>query len=222
MLAEAIPSTLLLTFSSLLIGIVLGCSLGLLSALWPQSWIDNVIRSFTALFAAMPVFWTGVVLLVIFSFGLHLFPSIGGDGIRGLVLPAFSLGLASAGVLARVARTSLLEVSNEPFHLMLRAKGMPRWRIVGLHASRSALLPVLAMAGLQLGEALAGAVVTETVFSRVGVGRVLVSAIVNKDYPVVQGVMLVIATGMVLVNLVVDVSQAAIDPRIRSGRLVTA
>ena len=222
MLAEAIPSTLILTFSSLLIGIVLGCTLGLISALWPETIADNVIRGFTALFSAMPVFWTGVVLLVVFSFGLHLFPSIGGDGLQGLVLPAFSLGLASAGVLARVARTALLEVRDEPFHVMLRAKGMPRWRIVGLHSSRSAILPVLAMAGLQLGEALAGAVITETVFSRVGVGRILVSGILNKDYPVVQGVMLCIAAGMVIVNLTVDVSQAAIDPRIRSGRLVNA
>lgn len=221
-LAESIPSTLILTFSSLAIGIVLGCTLGLISALWPDTWADNIIRGFTALFSAMPVFWTGVVLLVVFSFGLHWFPSIGGQGIQGLVLPALSLGLASAGVLARVARTALLEVRDEPFHVMLRAKGMPRWRIIGLHASRSAVLPVLAMAGLQLGEALAGAVITETVFSRVGIGRVLVSGILNKDYPVVQGVMLCIAAGMVVVNLVVDVSQASIDPRIRSGKLVTA
>jgi peptide/nickel transport system permease protein len=222
MLAESIPGTVQLTVASLAIGIVLGCALGLLCALWPDSPLDTGIRSVTALFSAMPVFWTGVVLIVVFSFGLHLFPAIGGDGLKGLVLPALSLGLASAGVLARVARTALLEVSSEPHHVMLRAKGMPRWRIVGLHASRSALLPVLAMAGLQLGEALAGAVVTETVFSRVGVGRVLVSGILNKDYPVVQGVMLVIAAAMVLVNLVVDISQSVVDPRIRTGRLVAA
>jgi peptide/nickel transport system permease protein len=222
MILEALPGTITLTASALTIGIVLGCLLGLLCALWPDSFVDTGIRSLTALFAAMPVFWTGVVLIVIFSFGLGLFPAIGGDGIPGLVLPSLALGLASAGVLARVARTALLEVANEPHHVMLRAKGMPRWRIVGLHASRSALLPVLAMAGLQLGEALAGAVVIETVFSRVGIGRVLVSGILNQDYPVVQGIMLLIAAGMVVVNLAVDLSQTLIDPRIRTGKLVAA
>lgn len=218
MLADAIPSTLILTGASLSIGIILGSLLGILSALRPGSLLDNVVRGFTAIFAAMPVFWTGVVLIVVFSFGLHLFPSIGGTGINGLILPAISLGLASAGVLARVARTSLIEVRNDAFHLMLRAKGLPRWRIMGVHAARSAMLPVLAIAGLQLGEALAGAVVTETVFSRVGVGRMLVTAILNKDYPVVQGVMVCFAIGMVLANLLVDILQTFIDPRIRSAR----
>lgn len=215
MLALSVPPTLALTGASLLIGVVLGGLLGLIGATWPESIADNLIRPFTAICSAMPVFWTGVLLLLVFSFGLHWFPGIGGEGLPGLVLPAVSLGLASAGVLARVARGSLLDVADEPFHVMLRAKGLTRWGITTRHSWRSALVPVLAVAGLQLGEALAGAVVTETVFSRVGLGRVLVTAIIDKDYPVVQGAMLLIAAGMVVVNLVVDIGQMGADPRLR-------
>jgi peptide/nickel transport system permease protein len=217
MLGQTIPPTLALTFGSLLFGVVVGFALGLISASWPESWADNLIRGITALFSAMPVFWTGILLLLIFSFGLRLFPGIGGTGLSGLVLPALSLGLASAGVLARVARSSLLDVRNEPFHVMLRARGLSRWQITALHSARSAFVPVIAVVGLQLGEALAGAVVTETIFSRVGLGRILATAIIGKDYPVVQGAMLFIAAGMVVVNLCVDIAQAAVDPRIRQA-----
>jgi ABC-type dipeptide/oligopeptide/nickel transport system permease component len=214
LLFAAIPSTLELTGASLLIGAVGGGVLGIWSAVTAGRWPDAVIRSFSSLFAAMPVFWTGILLLLVFSFSLHWFPGIGGAGLPGLVLPALSLGLASAGVLARVVRTSMLEIVDEPFVGMLAAKGLSRLRILVPHVTRSALVPVVAVLGLQLGEALAGAVVTETVFSRTGVGRLLVTAIENKDYPIVQGVMVFIAVGLVLVNIVVDVGQALIDPRV--------
>jgi peptide/nickel transport system permease protein len=213
LLLTAIPSTLELTGASLLIGAVLGGALGICAAVTAGRWPDAMIRPFTSVCAAMPVFWTGILLLLIFSFSLHWFPGIGGTGVRGLVLPALSLGLASAGVLARVVRASMLEVIREPFVGMLAAKGLSRLRILLPHVTRSALVPVVAVLGLQLGEALAGAVVTETVFSRTGIGRLLVTAIENKDYPIVQGVMVFIAVGLVLVNIVVDVSQALIDPR---------
>jgi peptide/nickel transport system permease protein len=213
MLFTAIPSTLALTGASLLVGALGGGLLGIVSAVTAERWPDTVIRSLSSLCTAMPVFWTGTLLLLAFSFTLHWFPGIGGAGLPGLVLPALSLGIASAGVLSRVVRASMLEVTGEPFVHMLTAKGLSRQRILVPHVARSALVPVVAVLGLQLGEALAGAVVTETVFSRTGVGRLLVTAIENKDYPVVQGVMVFIAVGLVLVNIVVDVGQALIDPR---------
>jgi peptide/nickel transport system permease protein len=213
LLLNAIPSTLELTGASLLIGALGGGLLGVVSTLTADRWPDSVVRSFSSLCAAMPVFWTGTLLLLVFSFTLRWFPGIGGTGLPGLVLPALSLGLASAGVLARVVRASMLEIIGEPFVHMLSAKGLSRQRILLPHVARSALVPVAAVLGLQLGEALAGAVVTETVFSRNGVGRLLITAIENKDYPIVQGVMVFIAVGLVLVNIVVDLSQTLIDPR---------
>ena len=213
LLLSAVPSTLALTGASLLIGAVGGGLLGIVSAVTAERWPDAVIRSFSSLCAAMPVFWTGTLLLLVFSFTLRWFPGIGGTGLPGLVLPALSLGLASAGVLSRVVRASMLEILQEPFVHMLSAKGLGRQRILVPHVARSALVPVIAVLGLQFGEALAGAVVTETVFSRTGIGRLLVTAIENKDYPIVQGVMVFIAVGLVLVNIVVDLSQVLIDPR---------
>jgi peptide/nickel transport system permease protein len=214
LLINAVPSTLELTGASLLIGAAGGGLLGVLSAVTADRWPDRVLSSCSSLCAAMPVFWTGTLLLLVFSFTLHWFPGIGGAGLPGLVLPALSLGIASAGVLSRVVRASMLEVIGEPFVHMLTAKGLSRRRILVPHVTRSALVPVVAVLGLQLGEALAGAVVTETVFSRTGVGRLLVTAIENKDYPIVQGVMVFIAVGLVAVNIVVDISQALIDPRV--------
>jgi peptide/nickel transport system permease protein len=216
-LKNAIPPTLELTGASLVVGIVLGGILGAASAVWPNTVVDGVIRTFTSIFAAMPVFWTGILLLAAFSFGVHWFPGIGGEGVKGLVLPALSLGLASAGVLSRVVRSSMLEINGEPFVDMLNAKGIKPIKVIARHIGRNALVPVVAVLGLQLGEALAGAVVTETIFSRSGVGRLLVQAIEAKDYPMVQGVMIFLAGGLVLVNIVVDVSQAYIDPRVRTA-----
>lgn len=216
-LRVSIPPTLELTACSLIIGFVLGITLGATSALRPGTWLDSSIRLFSSICAAMPVFWTGILLLAVFAFGLNWFPGIDGSGLRGLFLPALSLGLASGGVLTRVVRSAMVDASAEPFVDMLDAKGISRPRVVVVHILRSALVPVLAVLGLQLGEALAGAVVIETIFSRSGVGRLLVEAIEAKNYPVVQATMIFIAVGLVLVNILTDVIQMLIDPRIQAA-----
>ncbi len=215
-IAQAIGPTLVLTVSSLAFGLVVGVLGGIASAVWRGTWVDALLRLLSLFGAAMPVFWSGVLLLLLFSFTLHWFPAVGGTGLRALVLPTVSLGLGAAGLLVRVVRNSMLDVMGEPFVGALRAKGLSEWRVVGHHVVRNALIPAVTLLGLQVGQALAGAVITETIFSRPGVGRVLVSAIEAQDYPVVQGIMLVLAVGYVLVNIVIDVSYAFIDPRIRT------
>jgi ABC-type dipeptide/oligopeptide/nickel transport system permease component len=217
LIAAALPATLALTGLALLIGFVLGIAAGVGSALNRGGPIDAVLRLFTLLCASMPVFWTGTLLLLLFSFTLGWFPATGGDGFRSLVLPALSLGLASAGVLARVIRNSMLEVLDEPHVRMLRARGLAPVSIMGKHVLRAALLPAVTMIGLQLGQALAGAVVTETIFSRAGIGQLLVGAVQAQDYPIVGGVMLLVATGLVVVNILVDLLQAGLDPRVRTA-----
>ena len=166
---------------------------------------------------SLPLFWLGLLLILVFSFQLGWFPPAGQEGLRALVLPSLSLGLISAGVIARLTRASLVEVLVEDYMRTARAKGLPKRIIYLRHALRNAFLPVLTILGLQFGAMLAGAVVTETVFSRPGLGRLVVSAILWKDYPLVQGIVLFMATTYVLVNLLVDVWAAWLDPRIRQG-----
>jgi len=216
-IAQSAPSTLELTGASLLIGVVLGLAGGVISAVRQGTVVDSVIRAVSLFLAAMPVFWSGILLLLAFSFTLHWFPALGGNGLRALVLPALSLGLACAGVLSRVVRSSVVEVMGQPFVMALRGRGLSSTRLVGKHVLRNALVPTITVLGLILGQALGGAVITETIFSREGLGRVLVAAIENKDYAVVQGAMLVVAVGYVTVNVLVEIIYAYVDPRIYSA-----
>ena len=165
----------------------------------------------------MPVYWVGLVLILVFSFQLGWFPPAGADGMRALVLPAFTLGLVSAGVISRLIRSSMIEVLSEDYIRAARAKGLGERLVLWRHGLKNALIPVVTMLGLQFGAMLAGAVVTEIVFSRPGVGRLVVTAILQKDYPLVQGCVVFLASVYLLVNLVVDVAYAWIDPRIRHG-----
>ena len=188
-----------------------------MAALKQGSWIDGFSRVLAYAGVSLPLFWLGLLLILVFAFWLPWFPPAGSEGLRSLVLPSLSLGLLSAGVIARLTRASLLEVLVEDYVRAAWAKGLPR-RIVYLrHALRNAFLPVLTILGLQFGAMLAGAVVTETVFSRPGLGRLVVSAILWKDYPLVQGIVLFMATAYVLVNLLVDLLAAWLDPRIRDA-----
>jgi ABC-type dipeptide/oligopeptide/nickel transport system permease component len=165
----------------------------------------------------MPSFWLG--LLLIFAFSLHLgwFPATGGGGLEHLVLPAVALGLGAAAIIARLTRSTMLEVLRMDYMTTARAKGLAGAAVVLRHGLTNALVPIVTIFGLQFGGLLAGTIIIETVFGRPGVGRVLVNAILNKDFPLVQGAVLFIAVGYVLVNLGVDVLYAAIDPRIRYG-----
>lgn len=209
------PSTLILTLASTCIAVVIGVVLGILSAIHRNGWIDILARTIGLFGISMPTFWSGILLILIFSIQLGWFPAMGSDGISTLVLPAVTLGIVGAGFVIRMVRNSMLEVLNEPFITTLRAKGISRHVIMYKHALRNALIPVVTVVGMQIGEMLAGTVVIETVFSRQGIGRILADAIMARDIPVVQGVVFFTAILYVVINLLVDISYTYIDPRIR-------
>lgn len=209
------PSTLILTLSSTCIAVIIGVVLGILSAVHRNGWIDIVARTVGLFGISMPTFWSGILLILIFSIQLGWFPAIGSEGISTLVLPAITLGIVGAGFVIRMVRNSMLEVLSEPFITTLRAKGISRHVIMYKHALRNALIPVVTVVGMQIGEMLAGTVVIETVFSRQGIGRILADAIMARDIPVVQGVVFFTAILYVVINLLVDISYTYIDPRIR-------
>lgn len=209
------PATLTLTLTSTLIAAVIGITLGVLSAVHRNSWIDMIARVIGLFGISMPTFWSGILLILIFSIQLGWFPAMGSDSWKTLVLPSVALGIVGAGFIIRMVRSSMLEVINEPFITTLRAKGIGERVIMYHHALRNALIPVVTIVGMQLGEMLAGTVVIETVFSRQGIGRILADAIMGRDIPVVQGVVFFTAIVYVVINLIVDLSYAYIDPRIR-------
>jgi peptide/nickel transport system permease protein len=210
-----LPATLLLTLASALFSIVVGVTLGVLSAVYQNKWID-VIARFVALFGiSMPTFWSGILLILIFSVSLGWLPAMGSDGLSTLILPALSLGFIGAGLIIRMVRSSMIDVVNEQFIVTLRAKGLSEKVVMYRHALRNALIPAITIIGLNMAELMAGTVVIETVFSRQGLGRIIADAIMAKDFPVIQGAVLLSAVIYVLINLLVDLSYSVIDPRVR-------
>jgi peptide/nickel transport system permease protein len=163
----------------------------------------------------MPIFWLSLLLIFFFSVRLNWFPAIGQGGIRRLILPAFALGLLSSSTLARLVRSSMLDVLNQDYVRTARAKGLFEKTVIVRHALRNALIPTITVLGLQFGQLLSGAVITETIFARLGVGKLYVESILNKDLTMVQGLTLFIALAYVLINILVDWSYAVLDPRIR-------
>ena len=217
LILDRVGSTLALALGGIAVAVFLGMSTGVLAALKQGSWVDTASMVLAYVGVSLPLFWLGLLLILVFSFWLGWFPPAGATGFRSLVLPSLTLGLVSAGVISRLTRSSLVEVLVEDYMRTARSKGLPK-RIVYLrHALRNALLPVLTIVGLQFGAMLSGTVVTETVFSRPGLGRLVVSAILWQDYPLVQGIVLFMATIYVVINLLVDISYAWLDPRIRYG-----
>jgi peptide/nickel transport system permease protein len=214
-LMDHFPATLTLTIASGFIAIVLGVVLGVLSAIYQNSWFDYLARCVGLFSISMPTFWIGIILILVFSVHLNWFPAIGNGSFQQLVLPAVCLGIAGSGLLTRMIRNSVLEVINEQFVLTLRAKGLSERMVMYQHVLRNALIPSITIIGILIGELLAGAVVTETVFSRQGIGRVVVDAINQKDIPLIQGAILISAIMYVVVTLVVDLSYSYIDPRVR-------
>lgn len=212
---DALPYTLELAMSSLLISTVLGIVLGVVSALKHNTWVDSLAMALALVGVSMPVFWLGLMLIFFFSVRLRWFPPMGQGGLDRLVLPALALGLLSSATLARLVRSSMLEVLNEDYIRTARAKGLIERAVIIRHALRNALIPAVTILGLQFGGLLSGAVITETVFARVGLGRMYVEAILNKDITMVQGLTLMIALSIMVTNLVVDLSYAMLDPRIR-------
>ncbi|MEO6061903.1 MAG: ABC transporter permease [Thermoflexales bacterium] len=210
-----LPATLQLTAAAMVIALTVGLSLGILAAIRPHSLLDALTMSVAMAGVSFPSFWVGLMLLLIFSLALGWLPATGTEGIERLIMPAATLGFGAAAIIARLTRSSLLEVLQQQFIVTARAKGLSFVKVVFRHALRNALIPVVTIVGLQFGNLLAGAVVIETVFSRQGIGRLLVTAILGRDFPLVQGVILFVASVYVIVNLLVDLSYALIDPRIR-------
>jgi len=216
MILSQAPATFELALAAMILTIVFGIGLGVLSALFRNTWIDAVIRVLSLLGTAMPIFWSGILLLLLFSFTFHLFPATGNAGLGSLVLPAVSLAFLASGLVIRLVRNSMIEVFGENFVIALYAKGLSESVVILKHILRNALIPAITIVGLQVGALLSGAVITETIFSRQGIGQLLVTGIENKDYPLVQGTMLFIAVVYVVINIIVDVSYGYVDPRVRS------
>ena len=214
-LRAALPSTLSLALAAMAFGLIVGVPAGVLASIRRGGWVDSAVTAFAVVGISLPSFWTGILLIVVFAVQLGWFPTSGQAGWRALVLPALTLGWYPAGALARLLRSSMLEVLRKDYVGVARAKGLRERVVVVRHALRNALLPTVTLGSVQFGTLLSGAIVTETVFARDGIGRLVVDGILQRDFPVVQGVVLLIAVIYTLVNLVTDVMYAWLDPRIR-------
>lgn len=212
---ERFAFTIQLSLGGLVCALLMGLSTGILAALRPNSWSDFLFSVLAYIGMSMPLFWLGLVLIFVFAFQLRWFPPSGSEGFDRLILPSLTLGFVSAGSISRLTRSSLMETLQEDYIRTAQAKGLNRRRIVLHHALKNAFIPVITIVGLQFGGMLAGAVVTETVFSRPGLGRLVVQAILWKDYPLAQGIILFLAVLFLAANLLVDISYAWLDPRIR-------
>jgi peptide/nickel transport system permease protein len=217
MIAANAPSTVQLAVTGLGMAVVLGLVLGVVAALKRNTVIDAAVMGMAVTGLSLPSFWLGMMLILLISFQLGLLPVVSAAGWRGLILPALTLGLRGAAVLARLTRSSLIEILQQEYVRTAWAKGLPTRLVVFKHALRNALIPVVTVVGLQFGALLSGAVIVESVFGRPGLGSMAIQAILSKDFPVVQGAVLVLSLSYLLVNLLVDLTYPLIDPRIRLG-----
>ncbi len=214
-IAFRLPYTLRLTVAGLAVAILVGLGLGTIAAVHHQRLLDYAAMVLALAGVSLPSFWFGLVLILLFSYYLRWLPPAGADSVWHLILPALTLGSSAASIIARLTRSSLLEVLRQEFIRTARAKGVGEGRVLYRHALRNALVPVISIVGLQFAGLLGGAVIIESVFGWPGVGRLAVDAIFNRDIPIIQGVVLVAAIVFVVVNLGVDLFYAILDPRIR-------
>ncbi|OFX28395.1 MAG: hypothetical protein A2Z07_12720 [Armatimonadetes bacterium RBG_16_67_12] len=214
-ISDRFPSTLSLTLAAITLAMCVGVPLGVIAATTKRPTVDSAVMAFALLGLSMPTFWSGLLLIFLFALRLGWLPITEAAGIRTLILPAVTLAAPAAAVLARIARSSVLEVLRHEYIRTARSKGLIERLVIYRHALRNALIPVLTIIGLQFGSLLAGAVIVESVFARPGLGRLAVNAILARDFPVVQGIVLVVACMYVFVNLTVDTLYAVLDPRIR-------
>jgi ABC-type dipeptide/oligopeptide/nickel transport system permease component len=214
-IAEQLPSSIQLAVAAMCIAVGLGTLLGVVAAAKRDTWIDTVATTISVTGVSVPVFWSALLLILLFSLWLGWLPATGQGGLSHLIMPALVLGFASAGAIARLVRSSLIEVFTQDFINTARAKGLREITLLERHALRNAFIPVITVIGLQFGFLLGGTVVIETIFSRQGIGRLVVNAILWKDFPVVQGVALLTALFYILINLIIDILYAFLDPRIR-------
>jgi peptide/nickel transport system permease protein len=213
-----LPATIELSLAAIVVALLICFPLGIASSLKQYSLIDNGSMILALLGISIPNFWLGPMLIILFAIKLDWLPVGGRGGLAHLILPAITLGTAMAAILTRMIRGSLIEVSQEDYIVAARAKGLSRLKVCLKHALRNALLPVITILGLQLGSLLTGSIITETIFAWPGIGRLTITAINTRDYPLVQGCILVIAISYVFINLLTDLAYAFIDPRIRYGK----
>ncbi len=223
LVGERLPATLQLALAAIIVALVIGIPVAVASAVRPNSWLDRVLSGWSALALGVPTFWLGILLILLFAVELRWLPSASRyvplwqaplDALRSLALPALTLGVYVSGVLGRFLRASLIGEARADYVRTARAKGVPEKLVVGLHIMRNALLPFVTIVGLMMAHFIGGAVVTEAVFTYPGLGRLLIQAITTRDYPLIQGCILVILIAYMLINLAVDMLYAWIDPRI--------
>jgi peptide/nickel transport system permease protein len=212
---DNLPSTAVLALAGMVVAVIMGVTLGVIAAVRQHSWFDTCSMLTALLGVSMPSFWLGLLLIFALSLKLGWLPATGGGDFQHLIMPAVTLGMAAAAIIARLSRSCMLEVLRQEYITTARAKGLREPLIILRHGLKNALIPVVTILGLQLGQLLGGTVIIETVFARPGVGRLIVTGILEKDFPLVQGIVLVGATSYVFINLLVDVTYALLDPRIR-------
>lgn len=215
-LVQTFPNTIKLAALAVVVSTTLGLTMGIISAAKQYSIFDNVAMALAMVGNAMPNFWQGLLLMLVFSLWLGWLPASGFSSFKYMILPAITMGTSSAAVIARMTRSSMLEVIRADYISTARAKGQIEFRVILRHALKNALIPVVTIIGIQFGRQLGGAVLTESIFAVPGVGKMLVDAIKARNYPVVQGGVLMIALSLSIVNLLVDILYAYIDPRIKS------
>lgn len=213
-IGEVLPNTLELAFAALFISVVFGTILGVISAIYQNSWIDRLSVLISVVGVSMPIFWSGLLMILLFASTLRWLPSTGQGSLRHLILPATVLGFSFMGTTTRTVRSSMVEVLQEKYVVTARAKGLAEQTVILQHALRNALIPVVTLVGLQFGFLLGGTVIVETIFGRQGMGFLLVNAILNKDFPIVQAGILLSAVLYLTLNLIVDILYGFIDPRI--------
>ena len=212
---DNLPSTVVLALAGVGVAVVTGVTLGVIAAVCQHSWFDTFSMVMALLGVSIPSFWLGLLLIFALSLRLGWLPATGGGDLWHLIMPAMTLGLGAAAIIARLSRSCMLEVLRQEYITTARAKGLQEAWVILRHGLKNALIPVVTVVGLQLGQLLGGTVIIETVFARPGVGRLIVNGILEKDFPLVQGIVLVGATSYVLINLLVDMTYALLDPRIR-------
>jgi len=209
------PTTLKLTIFSVIIMVIVGLFAGIISATKPNSLRDNASMMFSLFGISMPVFWMGIMFILLFSYYLPIFPAGGNSELKHFVLPSVVLGLSASGILARMTRSSILEIINQDYVRTARAKGVKEKYVIYKHTLKNALIPIITIVGMEFGTLLGGTVITETVFSMNGIGRYVVESIQFRDFPAIQGSILFISIAFVLIILLVDLSYSLVDPRIR-------
>lgn len=217
LIMEKAGATLALAAGGMVVAILIAFPVGILSAVKRGTGVDIFGRIFSLMGISFPNFWLGIMLILIFAVNLQWLPSSGFDGFSNLILPSITLGMILSGILARLVRSSMLEVLNQQYVSTAKAKGISDWAVIIKHAFRNALLPTITFIGLQFGSLLGGTVIVEQIFAWPGIGRLIIDAINQRDYPVVQGGVIFLAIIMVVVNLIVDLSYSFIDPRIKTG-----